>query len=175
MPMNNVSAFLQKHGKRRGTKIINVLQSMPNEPVHVLQLSHLIEPPEFGSYSYGQVERLLLKAEELPQTDVKTLKQIDKEINRLVAMKANRMETGADCTDIITVLGQLVRYRDETTRPNGSIKNFRLEEGREYQRHQSAVKRLLKKAKRDCPEAYDYIRSHLKMGTYFTWISDSVR
>jgi len=169
-----VSDFLHKNRKRWGTKIVLALQKIPNEPVHVLQLSHLIEPPEYGKFSFEQVERMIKKQEKIPQTDGTTLRQVNNEINRLVKMKANRLEMGVDCTDIITVLEQLVRYREETTRPNRSIKNFRLENGHEYQRHQSAVKRLLQKAKRKCPEAYHYIRSHLKMGTYFIWLSDSV-
>lgn len=167
-----VSAFLQKHCDRWGAKIVTVLQMYPDEPVHVLQLSHLIEPPDYGMYGQKQVDRMLLETENIPQTDRITLKQVDTELNRLVKIKAYRLEAGLDCSDLDFKIEVLAAYHRATTRPNGTIKNFRSSADREYQRHQAAVKRLLAKAKKECPEAWAYLTSHLKMGMYFTWLSD---
>ncbi len=168
-----VADFLERHSKRWGAKVVILLQSMPDRPVHVLAISLLIAPPEGGSLSYAQVERLIRQNEAIPQTDAVTLKQVNNELNRLIKIKAWREAAGLPRDGgMEAAIDMLCAYHRETTRPNGMIKNFRLETEREYQRHRAAVRRLLKKAKLECPEAYRCIRSHLKTGTWFTWSSD---
>jgi len=150
------------------------LQNYPEEPIHVLNLTHMIESPDYSGFSFRQVQQLLLNQSTIPQTDVVTLKQVDNELNRLIKLKAWRQSVEADCSDIDKTIQQLVSYRKETTRPNGTIKGFRSAVEREYQRHQKAIQRLLKKAKKDCPDAYAYIRNHLKSGIYFQWVTDDI-
>jgi len=165
----HVNAFLEKHSKRWGVKIIRVLLAAPDEPVQALKLTHLIDPPAYEKLSFVQAERLLNRTEDIPQTDGITLKQVNDEMNRLIKVKAHMMEAGISTDTEDFIIEMLAAYHRETTRPNGTIKNFRTANEREYQRHQAAIKRLLSKAKKECPEAYAYITAHLKTGLYFKW------
>jgi hypothetical protein len=170
--MPRVDAFLQKHKDRWGVKIVSVLQNYPDEPVHVLQLSHMIEPPAYQGLSPEQVDQLIFKADDIPMTDRTTLRQANRELNRQIKIKEARQKAGLPCDDQDFIIAWLIAYHKGTTRPNGTIKPFRGNAEKEYQRHQAAVRRLLDKAKIECPEAWGYITTHLKMGIYFAWLSD---
>jgi hypothetical protein len=173
-PVPHISGYLKANCEMWGVKIVLALIQMPDQMVHCIALSHHLEPEESKSVPAGKVDRLIRDLDKIPMTDDKTLREVDRQINRLIGIKAEKLKLEQDCSDLDAELDALVSYRKQTTRPGGAIRHFYSVEQKEYQRHRAAVSRLLEKAKKECPEAYHYIKSHLLTGTWFFWSSDEL-
>lgn len=173
--MPRIAGFFDANCEMWGVRVITALIQMPDKNVHCIALSHQVEPAENRYLGPHGAEKLIQNLEKLPMTDVKTLREVDRELNRLISIKAELKSAGQDFSEQDREIEQLIKYRKECTRPNGTIKDFFCVENREYQRHRSAIKRLLDKAKKECPEAYYYVKSHLQMGIYFYWSSEKLK
>lgn len=175
--LNNVSIkphireFMQSHSNLWGTKLVFLLLSKPDEPFHVIRLTHTIEPPEFPAWKYDRFTRAYESNCGIPQTDSQTLKDIDQRLIKLIAIKAELVVNDLDFTHIEKEMQVLVGYRKETTRPNGNIKNFEQETRKEIKRHRTAFQTLLNKAQLECPDAYYCFKRHVQTGLYYKWIS----
>jgi hypothetical protein len=174
-PLPRISSFLETNCEMWGVRVVLALIEMPDSMVHCIALSHQIEPVESDVLGEKGTDYLIQNLEKIPMTDFRTLKDVDKELNRQIKIKAERMNLGLKVTAQNRLIKQLICYRKETTRPNGSIRDFYSVEMKEYQRHRSAISRLLNKAKLECPEAYYYVKTHLMSGIYFYWSSKSLK
>ena len=143
--------------------------------VHSIELCHYLEPPEESrEYPFDRADYLINHQSVIPRTDDKALREVDKEIVRLIAIKAERQSEGLDVSDIERDLQMLSDYRRENTRPNGRIRNFGDDATKTYQRHMIGIRRLMEKARQECPEAYYYVKAHLLTGIYFFWSSEDL-
>ncbi len=163
--------FLLNHSDWWGSKVVFLLQSKPDEPIHVIRLSHMIEPPEFPAQQYESFTRIYESCCGIPQTDTRTIKEIDKCLEKLIIKKAALVANNLDFTHLEAEMQSLIKYRKETTKPNGKIKKFRQETFKELQRHRKAFIRLLDQALIECPEAYYHFKAHVQTGQFYTWIS----
>jgi len=168
----SIRDFLDNHADWWGVKIVYLLFPKPEERFHVCRMSQILDPPDYPAWQLERLNRMLEHANGIPQTDYQTLRDIDKRLERLIATKAELMTAQLDYAYIDKETDALVDYRNETTRPNGNIKNFRQDVHREIQRHRKAFLRLLKAALIECPEAYYYLKAHVQTGLYYMWISD---
>jgi len=167
----HISDFLQSHSDMWGSKIVFLLLSKPDEPIHVIRLSHTIDPPSYPTWQFDRFRRTFENNCGIPQTDKQTLRDIDKRLIKLIAIKAELMVNELDFAEIETEMQTLIEYRKETTKPNGRIKSFRLETQKEVKRHRISFQRLLDKALVECPEAYCFFKKHVQTGTYYKWLS----
>jgi hypothetical protein len=163
--------FLTNHKDLWGSKLVVLLLSRPDEPFHVIRLSHFINPPDCQGWHYEQFTRKYENCCGILQTDTKTLKDIDKRLVKLIAVKAELVVNKLNFTEVETEMQNLLKYRKETTKTNGRIKNFRQEIQNEVQRHRIAFTRLLDKALVECPEAYYLFKQHVQKGKYYKWVS----
>jgi hypothetical protein len=174
-PLPRIHSFFEANCAMWGVRVILALIEMPDRMVHCIALSHQIEPVENEVLGEKGADYLIQNLEKIPMTDVRALKQVDKELNRQLKIKAERMHLGLDVSAQDEAIFHLIRYRKETTRPNGSIRDFFSVEMKEYQRHRAAITRLMNKARRECPEAHYYVKAHLLSGIYFYWSSKELQ
>lgn len=174
-PMPRISRFFEDNCEMWGARVIGALRALPDRMVHSIELCHYLEPPEEnGEFPFDRVDYLINHQSVIPRTDDKALREVDKEMVRLVGIKAERQNRGLDISEVERDLQMLSDYRRENTRPNGRIRNFGDETTKTYQRHMTAIRRLLEKAKAECPEAYYYVKAHLLTGIYFFWSSEDL-
>lgn len=170
-----ISRFLENNRDLWGARIICALRSMPDTNIHCIDLSHLLEPPEDCSKtSPVNMEYLLKSQANIPRIDDRALREIDKEIKRLTALKTKWISLGKDVKELETELTKLIDYRLENTQPNGRIRNFNTQSTQTYQRFRKAINRLMDKALQECPDAYHYLKAHLQTGIYFFWSSEEL-
>jgi len=170
-----ISGFFEDNCEMWGVRITQALMKMPDQPVHCNALSHLLEPADANLLGPDGLDFLLQNQEKIPLTDEKALKEVKKELTRLTAIKGKKLQRNLDCSAQNREIELLKKYIRECTRPNGVIKAFYSTEQKEYQRHRIAVKRMLDKAKRDCPAAYHYVKAHLQTGVNFFWSSEELK
>jgi hypothetical protein len=167
-----ISRFLENNRDLWGARVICVIRTMPDTKIHCIDLSHLLEPPEYISKtSPTNMDSLLKSQATIPRIDDRALREIDKEIKRLTALKIKWISTGKDIKELEIELTKLKAYRLENTQPNGRIRNFNTQSTQTYQRFKKAIKRLMDKALQECPDAYHYLKAHLQTGIYFFWSS----
>jgi hypothetical protein len=174
-PKPCISRFFDNNCGMWGAQVIGVLRAFPDKMIHSIELSHYVEPPE-GCIECNpdQADYLVRYESAIPMTDDRTLRQIDAEIIRLVSIKAEKQNLGLDVSDLEAELEMLQDYHRQCTRPNGKIRSFRTGSFQAYQRHMSGIRRLLIKAKAECPEAYYYVKAHLLTGINFCWSSQDL-
>jgi len=174
-PLPRISRFFEDNCDMWGARVIGALWALPDRMVHSIELCHYLEPSEeSGEFPFNRADYLIKHQSAIPRTDTWALREVDKEIDSLIGIKAARQSKGLDVSDLERDLQMLSDYRRENTRPDGRIKNFGDEANKTYQRHMTGIRRLLEKAKADCPEAYYYVKAHLLTGTYFFWSSEDL-
>ena len=183
MKDNAIQIITNSYPQLEGSKILKLLSAHPNRPI----LSTVLELALYQKITIPEAEQGLFHPLGVPLTDSQTLKEIDKRLVRLFALKAQHTGETANqnkarnlarhsqdsvSSPFDAEISALIRYRKECTHPWGGIKNSDDELRRAYRRHYAAIHRLFNKAVREgLHEAVAIVKRSLRLG-YSSLIRD---
>jgi hypothetical protein len=162
-----VTEFLAQNSDLQGCKALALLMRKPGEPVWCKDLIMAINPVE-SPYTPEQVAHLTQSREVIPMTDKATLKQVRKELMKLYQLKAELQTADQPTTRLDHDIAACEKYIKDTTTPYG-IKSFITDDKAAYDSLSAALRRLVRKAEKECPEAACEIQKHLQTGRYCSW------
>ncbi|MDZ4121346.1 MAG: hypothetical protein U1C33_02930 [Candidatus Cloacimonadaceae bacterium] len=194
MSPHPAKALLKAWPELEGARAISLLMQMPDSPVHCIQLCQMLSCPDASLLqsladeaadhideedSPSPTPRIDIRAhihlvydQGIPLTDIKTVRDIYRRLNRLISQKAHCQSENVDHSAIDTEICALKRYLSQCLRPGGIIRNSLPEQKKAYDTLAKSIRLVLNKARATDPEAYHYLKTHLKMGNHFTWIRD---
>ncbi len=183
-----ISKLLSEYSSTEGAKALAVLIEHSGHEIDCIQLNHLMSPPDFclieriikdvvdddakhTSSPNLQMPNPFKNLGHIMLCDRKTIRDVYARLNKLIAMKAEILNTEKPDAAKLDIIDQeisaLKKYLGEVLRPGGAIRSIHPEEKRASQRVSVAISRLLKKAEKEHPEAVAIIRQNLRMGKSF--------
>lgn len=172
-PQPEISPWLALHQDYIGARLVSHLYANPDRHFYVMDLSGYLDgggillPVDHGLY-------VRFREEKIPMTDAQTIAACHRELKTLIPLIASALDLGsyALAERLFGAFDKIRRYLMETTTPRGRIRFFPNAEQREYQRLLQAFRRILDLARREYPEAYYYIKQHVKTGATFAWLKE---
>ena len=175
---NCVQDLISAYPDSGGARALQVLLRHPNQSIHSINLTHMIDPPDYTSLNSFSTLELAPEINpfeaisKIPMTDHQAVREVYNRMNSLVRQKADiqSLSDSVNTAAINAEISALKKYLSECQRPGGKIRNCNDDERKAYQRISVAVKRLLEKAENEHPEAVAIVRKNLSMGTYFRYL-----
>lgn len=162
-----VTSFLQQNSDLTGSQALALLRQNPGNPVWCKELCLSLNPLD-TPYPPALMQSLIAQRDPIPMTDKQTLKQVRRELMKYYRLKAELMTQSKTSPCLERDITLCEKYIRDTTTPYG-IKSFITDEKKAYDAIAVSIRRLLKKAEKECPEAAVEIRKHLKTGRYCLW------
>jgi len=179
----SIHQMLNANPHCEGAKALSVLIENSGSPIDCIKLNYLTDPPDF-SFFERYIKEVIEESSvhiEIPAIlnpfirlgtvllcDRKTIKDVYKRLNQLIAIKATLLSNpNPKLEEIETEISALKKYLSEVMRPGGAIKSYHPEQKRASQRISVAISRFLKKAEQEHPTAVAIIRQNLSMGSTF--------
>jgi hypothetical protein len=162
MDPDGLRKLLAEYPSHEGSKLLALLLTEPNRPV----LSTVIELALTLKLTLREAEQGFYHPVGIPLTDEQTLRDVDRELQRLIAQKAAYLaQHKAEDSPFDEDIRHLIRYRKQCTKPWGAIKHSDDELRKAYRRHYAAIQRLLARAEKDGHhEAVAEVKRTLKLG-----------
>lgn len=167
MKRYTIQELTESYPQLEGAKILSLLIRHPNRPI----MSTVMELALSTELNVDEAENQVYHPAAIAMTDQRTLREVDLRLLRLQELKAMYLadldkEISPDHSNPYdTEIKQLMKYRKECTRPNGTPKSFQDEYRRAYRRQYAAIRRLLAKAEADGhDEAVAIVKRSLRLG-----------
>lgn len=151
-----------------GCQVLEIMRQAPNQAIAASVVQNALSQ----HLTLSEAQHRQYHESCIPLTDSRTLRDVNKRIKQLIAMKAHALadNPASDTSKMDVEISQLKKYHKECRRPGG-IKNTNDNDRMAYRRFYAALNRLLKKAEADGHhEAAALIKQQLRLGKQMIWI-----
>lgn len=173
--MHETISYVNYCHELSGARMAKYLHSCSPQLVNTMVLSYKLNTGCYSAFpdECQQVSPLL--EEIIPLGDYQTLREICREMNKIVERIAISLEYDLSVAKYEAELDTLKYYYRQYMGPNSAFRHFKTTEEKSYHANLSALTRFLNKAKIECPIAYMIVKNQVKCGLKFCWTTFNIR